>query len=306
VIAATNRPDILDSALLRPGRFDRHIFLELPNKLEREAIFKVHLRPLVIDQTIDLHDLVSQTPGFSGADIANVCNEAALIAARNKKVAVGKEEFTAAIDRIIGGLEKKSKIILPSERKIIAYHEAGHALVSWLLKNVDPLVKVSIIPRGRSLGAAMYLPEERQFFTSSQLNDRLCAMLAGRAAEDLMFNEVSSGALDDLENATKQAYSMIAFFGLSNKVGNVSFHDSHQQYQAFQKPYSEATGQMIDSEVRELTSEAFDRAKKIILTHQNKLEMLAELLLKKEILFKEELETVLGKREELSTEKEII
>lgn len=296
VIAATNRPDILDTALLRPGRFDRHVYLELPNKQERYAIFKVHLKPLVLDKSIDIDYIVSQTPGFSGAEIANVCNEAALIAARNKKNAVGKDDFTESIDRIIAGLEKKSKIISLPEKKIIAFHEAGHAVVSWMLKNTDPLVKVSIIPRGQSLGAAQYLPEERQIYTYSQLADNLCADLGGKTAEEIIFKEASSGALDDLEKVTKQAYMMVANFGLSEKIGNVSFYDSEGSYKDFQKPFSEATAELIDSEVRLLTNVAHDRAKKIIMNHLDKLNKLAELLLKKEIVYKEELEVILGNR----------
>ena len=296
VVAATNRPDILDSALLRPGRFDRHIFLELPNKQEREAIFKVHMKPLILDKTIDLEYVVSQTPGFSGADIANACNEAALIAARNKKNAVGKEDFIEAIERIIRGLEKKSKVISPSEKKVVAYHEAGHAIVSWMLKNTDPLIKVSIIPRGQSLGAAQFLPEERQIYTYSQLIDNLCVDLGGRTAEEIIFKEASSGALDDLEKVTKQAYSMVANFGLSEKVGNVSFYDSEGLYRDFQKPYSEATGELIDLEVRKLTSEAHERAKTILLANLDKLNKLTDVLLIKEVIYKEELETILGKR----------
>jgi AFG3 family protein len=296
VIAATNRPDILDTALLRPGRFDRHVYLELPNKQERDAIFKVHLKPLVLDKAIDIDFIVSQTPGFSGADIANVCNEAALIAARNKKNSVGIDDFTEAIDRIIGGLEKKSKIISLSEKKIIAFHEAGHAVVSWMLKNTDPLVKVSIIPRGQSLGAAQYLPEERQITTYSQLADNLCADLGGKTAEEIIFKEASSGALDDLEKVTKLAYMMVANFGLSEKIGNVSFYDSEGSYKDFQKPFSEATAELIDSEVRLLTNVAHDRAKNIIMKHLDKLNKLAELLLKKEIVYKDELEDILGNR----------
>ena len=305
VIAATNRPDILDSALLRPGRFDRHIFLELPNKQERGAIFKVHMLPLILDNSIDIEYIVSQTPGFSGADIANACNEAALFAARNKKDFVGKEDFTEAIERIIRGLEKKSSVISASEKKVVAYHEAGHAIVSWMLKNTDPLIKVSIIPRGQSLGAAQFLSEERQIYTYSQLIDNLCADLGGRTAEEIIFKEASSGALDDLEKVTKQAYSMVANFGLSEKVGNVSFYDSEGLSRDFQKPYSEATGELIDMEVRKLTSEAHDRAKIILIENLDKLNKLAEELLQKEVLYKEELEIILGKRSFEIIEKNI-
>lgn len=299
VIAATNRPDILDSALLRPGRFDRHIFLELPNKQEREAIFKVHMKSLLVDKSIDMDYIISQTPGFSGADIANICNEAALIAARHKKNAIDKQDFIDAIDRVIGGQEKKSKIISPSERKIVAYHEAGHAIVSWMLKHVDPLIKISIIPRGRSLGSAIYSPEERQIYTYSQFADQLCAALGGRVAEELIFKEASSGALDDLERITKQAYSMVANFGLSDKIGNISFHDSTNSYQAFQKPYSEATAEIIDSEVRKLINDAHERAKAILLVQLDNLHTLSELLLKKEIVYKDEVEKILGKQTEI-------
>jgi cell division protease FtsH len=296
VIAATNRPDILDSALLRPGRFDRHIFLELPNKREREAIYKVHMKPLILDKAIDLDYIVSQTPGFSGADIANSCNEAALIAARSKKNTVDVDDFIEAIDRIVRGLEKKSKLISPDEKKVIAYHEAGHALVSWMLKNTEQLVKVSIIPRGQSLGAAQYLPEERQIYTYSQLIDNLCVDLGGRTAEEIIFNEASSGALDDLEKVTKQAYVMVANFGLSKIIGNVSFYDSEGLSQDFQKPYSEATAELIDLEVRRLTNEAHERAKLIIKDHLDKLKKLAEYLLQNEVINIEELELILGKR----------
>ena len=296
VIAATNRPDILDSALLRPGRFDRHVFLELPNKREREAIYKVHMKPLVLDKAIDLDYIVSQTPGFSGADIANSCNEAALIAARSKKNTVDVDDFIEAIDRIVRGLEKKSKLISPDEKKVIAYHEAGHALVSWMLKNTEQLVKVSIIPRGQSLGAAQYLPEERQIYTYSQLIDNLCVDLGGRTAEEIIFNEASSGALDDLEKVTKQAYVMVANFGLSKIIGNVSFYDSEGLSQDFQKPYSEATAELIDLEVRRLTNEAHERAKLIINDHLDKLKKLAEYLLQNEVINIEELELILGKR----------
>jgi AFG3 family protein len=296
VIAATNRPDILDSALLRPGRFDRHIFLELPNKREREAIYKVHMKPLVLDKTMDLDFIVSQTPGFSGADIANSCNEAALIAARNKKDAISVEDFIEAIDRIVRGLEKKSKMISPEEKKVTAYHEAGHAVVSWMLKNTEQLVKVSIIPRGQSLGAAQYLPEERQIYTYSQLIDNLCVDLGGRTAEEIIFKEASSGALDDLEKVTKQAYVMVANFGLSKIVGNVSFYDSEGLSQDFQKPYSEATAELIDLEVRKLTNEAHERAQLIINANLDKLKKLAEYLLQNEVINIEELEVILGKR----------
>lgn len=297
ILAATNRADMLDQALVRPGRFDRHIYLELPNLHERTEIFKVHLRPLVLDDTIDIQFLAAQTPGFSGADIANICNEAALIAARRKKNKVGRADFLDAIDRTVAGLEKKSKIISPEEKKIIAYHEAGHALISWLLKHIDPLVKVSIIPRGKSLGAAWYLPEERQLKTATAFHEHLCAMLGGRAAEEVMFNEVSSGALDDLEKVTREAYMMIAYYGFNKKIGNISFYDSTGMREpAFQKPYSEQTAGMIDEEVRLLVNNAYEQAKKILRQNKATLVKLGELLLEKEVIFKEDLERVIGAR----------
>ena len=297
VLAATNRADMLDPALLRPGRFDRHIYLELPNVKEREEIFKVHLRPLIMDVTIDVHFLAAQTPGFSGADIANICNESALIAARKKKEKVGRQDFLDAIDRIVAGLEKKSKIISPEEKKIIAYHEAGHAVVSWLLKHVDPLVKVSIIPRGKSLGAAWYLPEEKQLRSETAFTEHLCATLGGRAAEEIIFGEVSSGALDDLEKVTKEAYMMVAYYGFNEKLGNISFYDSTgQRDTGLVKPYSEETGKLIDEEVRKLVAYAYERTKKILEENKSSLTKIAELLLQKEVIFKEDIETVLGKR----------
>lgn len=297
VLAATNRADMLDAALLRPGRFDRHIYLELPNLKEREEIFKVHLRPLVLETDIDVHVMAAQTPGFSGADIANICNEAALIAARKKKAKIGKEDFMDAIDRIVAGIEKKSKIISPEEKKIIAYHEAGHALVSWLLKHVDPLVKVSIIPRGKTLGAAWYLPEEKKLVSETAFTEHLSATLGGRASEQLIFGEVSSGALDDLEKVTKEAYMMVVYYGFNKKIGNISFYDSSgQRDYSIQKPYSEETGKLIDEEVRKLVSDAYQRALEILQQNKPLLQKLAELLLKKEILFKEDLEQVLGAR----------
>lgn len=299
VLAATNRADMLDPALLRPGRFDRHIYLELPNMKEREDIFKVHLRPLVLDDTIDLLFLASQTPGFSGADIANICNEAALIAARKKKENIGKLDFMDAIDRIVAGLEKKSKIISNEEKKIIAYHEAGHALVSSLLKHVDPLVKVSIIPRGKTLGASWYLPEEKQLKNKTAFTEHLCATLAGRAAEDVMFGEVSSGALDDLEKVTKEAYMMVVFYGFNKKIGNISFYDSTgQRDMSIQKPYSEETGKLIDEEVRKLVSDCYERSKEILESNKKSLQKIADLLLKKEVIFKEDLDRILKKKPE--------
>ena len=296
VLAATNRADMLDPALLRPGRFDRHIYLELPGVEERKAIFKVHMRPLVMDETISIDQLAAQTPGFSGADIANICNEAALIAARHKKDKISMQDFMDAIDRIIAGLEKKSKIISPAEKWKIACHEAGHAVVSWLLGHVDQLVKISIIPRGKSLGAAWYLPEERQLRSYSEYFERLSATLAGRAAEEIVFGEVSSGALDDLEKVTKDAYMMVAYYGFNPKVGNISFYDSSGLQNAFQKPYSEATGRLIDDEVRKLVEEAYDVAKNLLVGHKEDLLEVATLLLKKEVIVKEDVEQILGKR----------
>ncbi|HVS92839.1 MAG TPA: ATP-dependent zinc metalloprotease FtsH [Mucilaginibacter sp.] len=299
VLAASNRADMLDPALLRPGRFDRHIYLELPNINEREAIFKVHMRPLVTDNSIDTHFLAAQTPGFSGADIANICNEAALFAARKKENKINRQDFMDAIDRVIAGLEKKSKIILPEEKKRIAFHEAGHAVVSWLLKNVDPLVKVSIIPRGKSLGAAWYLPEEKQLRTESAFREHLCATLGGRAAEEVTFGEVSSGALDDLEKATNEAYMMVAYFGFDKKLGNTSYYDSTGQRDvSIQKPYSEETGRLIDEEVRKLVNGAYVHAKEILMQNSSLLERLAKALQTKEVLYKEDLEDILGKRPE--------
>jgi AFG3 family protein len=299
VLAATNRADMLDPALLRPGRFDRHIYLELPNLREREAIFEVHLRQIVGHETIDTAFLASQTPGFSGADIANICNEAALIAARKKKRRVEKQDFLDAIDRTVAGLEKKSKIISGEEKMIIAYHEAGHAVVSWLLKHVDPLVKVSIVPRGKSLGSAWYLPEEKQLRSKSAFTEHLCATLGGRASEEIVFGEVSSGALDDLEKTTKEAYMMVMYYGFNEKIGNVSFYDSTGQRDAsIQKPYSEETGKLIDQEVRNLVSEAYQRSKEILIQNKASLIRVAELLLSKEVIFKEDLENILGRRPE--------
>lgn len=299
VLAATNRADMLDPALLRPGRFDRHVYLELPDPLEREAIFNVHLRPVKLDKTgVDAAMLAAQTPGFSGADIANICNEAALFAARRKSDIVEKKDFLDAIERIVaGGLEKKNKIISPEEKRVIAYHEAGHAVVSWYLMKVDPLIKVSVIPRGKSLGAAWYLPEERQIRTAAAFTEMICASLGGRAAEDLIFGEVSSGALDDLQKVTREAYSMVAYYGFDQKIGPVSFYDSTGgQETAFQKPYSEATGRMIDDEVRQLVTNAYQNTIELLRKHRGELEALASILLQKEVVYKEDLEKILGKR----------
>ena len=301
VLAATNRADMLDPALLRPGRFDRHIYLELPDMKERGDIFKVHMRKLVMDDTVDLDFLASQTPGFSGADIANICNEAALIAARRKKERIGRQDFIDAIDRVVAGLERKSKIISPKEKRIIACHEAGHALVSWMLPEVDPLTKVSIIPRGKTLGAAWYLPEERQLHTANELRQRLSAALGGRAAEEVVFGEVTSGALDDLEKVTRDAYAMVAYFGFNEKVGNVSFYDSTgMRDTGFQKPYGEDTAKLLDEEVRRLVEECYGRAKSIVVENRSVLDRLAGLLLEKEVVFREDLEAVFGKRSEVS------
>lgn len=297
VLAATNRADILDPALLRPGRFDRHIHLDFPNKKERLDIFKVHLKPLLLDKSINIDYLATQTPGFSGADIANVCNEAALIAVRKNKKMIDDKDFFDAIDRVITGIEKKSRIISPQEKKVIAYHEAGHAVTSWMLKHVDPLLKVSIIPHGQSLGGTWYLPEERQIISRAQFFDNLCAALGGRTAEEVVFNEVTSGSLDDLEKVTKQAYVMVAQLGLSEKVGNISFHDSTGMYEnSLQKPYSEHTAQLIDEEVRKLVEDAHKTTRIILESNRDKLDALANLLIQKEVVYKDEIETVLGKR----------
>jgi AFG3 family protein len=297
VLAATNRADMLDPALLRPGRFDRHIYLDLPTLEERKAIFRVHMRPLVLDDTADVAFLAAQTPGFSGADIANICNEAALIAARHQREKIGRQDFMDAIDRIVAGLEKKSKIISPAEKAIIAHHEAGHAVASWFLEHVDPLTKVSIVPRGKTLGAAWYLPEERQLQTTAQMSDRMCATLGGRVAEDLIFHDVSSGAVDDLEKVTRDAYSMVAIFGFNEKIGHISFYDSTGLRDAtIQKPYSEETGSMIDEEVRHLVDRAYRRTRKLLEDHLDGLKQVAQLLLKKEVIYREDLERILGPR----------
>jgi len=304
VLAATNRADVLDKALVRPGRFDRQIYIDLPDLAERKAIFNVHLQPLTLTNNIDVNFLARQTPGFSGADIANVCNESALIAARKSKKKIEKQDFLDAVDRIIGGLEKKSKIISPEEKKTIAYHEAGHATVSWMLEYASPLVKVTIVPRGRSLGAAWYLPEERQLTTTEQLLDELCAALGGRAAEDVFFNRISTGALSDLEKVTKMAYAMVSVYGMNEKVGNRSYYDSSGQDYSFTKPYSEATAKVIDEEVSKLIEKAYTRAKSILDKHKKQLMELAELLLDKEVIYKENLETIFGKRKWTSFEEE--
>ena len=297
ILAATNRADILDRALLRAGRFDRQIHVELPDLNERRDIFKVHLRPLKIEENLDIDFLSRQTPGFSGADIANVCNESALIAARKNKNVVEKQDFLDAIDRIIGGLEKKNKIISVTERKTIAFHEAGHATISWMLEHANPLVKVTIIPRGRSLGAAWYLPEERQLTTTEQLLDEMCSALGGRASEEITFGKISTGALNDLERVTKQAYAMVTYFGMSKIIGNRSFYDSSGQSEyAFVKPYSEHTSEIIDQEVSLIIEDTYNRAKSVLEENKEGLAQLANLLLEKEVIFSEDLERIFGKR----------
>ncbi len=297
ILAATNRADILDRALMRAGRFDRQIHVELPDLNERKEIFKVHLRPLKIEDNLDIDFLARQTPGFSGADIANVCNESALIAARKNKKVVERQDFLDAVDRIVGGLEKKNKIISLKEKKTIAYHEAGHATISWMLEHANPLVKVTIIPRGRSLGAAWYLPEERQITTTEQMLDEMCSALGGRAAEEIIFGMISTGALNDLERITKQAYAMISYFGMSKSLGNMSFYDSTGQSEyAFVKPFSEKTAEAIDKEVVNLIQSSYDRAKKILTNNREGLNNLANILLEKEVIFSEDLELIFGKR----------
>jgi ATP-dependent metalloprotease FtsH len=298
VLAATNRADILDKALMRAGRFDRQIYVDLPDVREREEIFEVHLRPLKkVENELDTVFLAKQTPGFSGADIANVCNEAALIAARNGKKAVGKQDFLDAVDRIVGGLEKKNKLITPSEKKTIAFHEAGHATVSWMTEHAAPLIKVTIVPRGQSLGAAWYLPEERQIVRPEQMLDEMCATMGGRAAEKVIFNNISTGALSDLEKVTKQARAMVTIYGLNEKVGNITYYDSSgQQEYSMTKPYSEQTAVIIDQEISKIIEEQYHRAIKILEENKDKLTQLAEILLEKEVIFKDDLEKIFGKR----------
>ena len=297
VLAATNRADILDRALMRAGRFDRQIYVELPDLEGRKEIFEVHMRGLKMDSSVDKEFLAKQTPGFSGADIANVCNEAALIAARHGHKAINKQDFMDAIDRIIGGLEKKNKIITSSEKRVIAFHEAGHATVSWMLEHAHPLVKVTIVPRGKALGAAWYLPDERQITTFDQMFQEMVATLGGRAAEQVIFGEISTGALNDLEKVTKQAFAMVSYYGLSKKIGNISYYDSSgQQEYAFNKPFSEKTGEIIDNEVSELIESAYKKAIEILEQNKVGLIQLAEQLLEKEVIFGEDLETIFGKR----------
>jgi ATP-dependent metalloprotease FtsH len=295
ILAATNRADVLDSALMRAGRFDRQIYVDMPDLNERKEIFEVHLKPIKLEPNLDVDFLSKQTPGFSGADIANLCNEAALIAARNGKKKVEKQDFLDAVDRIIGGLEKKNKIITVEEKKAIAFHEAGHATISWLLEFAHPLVKVTIVPRGQSLGAAWYLPDERSITTTEQLLDQMCSALGGRAAEEITFGKISTGALSDLEKVTKQAYAMVSIYGLNKRLGNVSFYDS-QGRDAFTKPYSEDTSRIIDEEVSKLIEQQYQRALDTLKANEDKLILLAEKLLKTEVIFKEDLELIFGKR----------
>lgn len=295
ILAATNRADVLDKALLRAGRFDRQIYVDMPDLNERKAIFEVHLKPIKVAADLDRDFLAKQTPGFSGADIANICNEAALIAARKKKKVVEMQDFLDAVDRIVGGLEKKNKIITPEEKRTIAFHEAGHATVSWMCEHANPLIKVTIVPRGRSLGAAWYLPEERQITTTEQILDEMCAALGGRAAEKIIFGKISTGALSDLEKVTKQATAMVTIYGLNEKVGNLSYYDSQDRY-GFTKPYSEETARTIDQEVKNIIESQYQRAIKILSDNKDKLIELSEMLLKKEVIFKDDLEKVFGRR----------
>ena len=307
VLAATNRAEILDKALLRAGRFDRQIQVELPDVHERKAIFNVHMKPLKLDETVDVEFLARQTPGFSGADIANVCNEAALIAARKEREAIGRQDFLDAVDRIVGGLEKKSKIITAEEKKNIAYHEAGHATISWHLQYADPLVKVTIVPRGQALGAAWYLPEERQLTSEQHILDKICSLLGGRAAEEIFFGILDTGALSDLEQATRRAYAMVTYFGMSDKLKNLSYYDSTGQSEfGFTKPYSEATAQLIDREVQRIIDEQYERAKQILLQYKEGHNEVAQILIDKEVLFAEDLEQVFGKRQWASRAEEIL
>jgi len=296
VLAATNRPDVLDTALLRPGRFDRQISIDKPDLVGREAIFKVHLKPIKISKTLDIHKLAEQTPGFAGADIANVCNEAALIAARKGKDAVEMEDFQDAVDRVIGGLEKKNKIISPEEKKIIAYHEAGHAVCGWYLEHAYPLLKVTIVPRGTAaLGYAQYTPKEQYLYNTDQLIDQICMTLGGRASEDIFFDKISTGAQNDLQQITRIAYAMVSVYGMNDKVGNISFYDP-QQENTFTKPYSEETSRMIDEEVRKLIDEAYVKTKRLLIEKKHQVEKLAEALLEKEVLFQSDVEALIGKR----------
>lgn len=304
ILAATNRADILDKALLRAGRFDRQIHVDLPDLNERKAVFEVHLRPLKLDKTVDPEILARQTPGFSGADIANVCNEAALIAARHKKNAVGKQDFLDAVDRIIGGLEKKSKIMTTHEKRTIALHEAGHATLSWFLEHANPLIKVTIVPRGRALGAAWYMPEERQITTKEQMLDEMCATLGGRAAEELFTGHISTGAMNDLERVTKQAYGMIAYAGMSEKLPNLCYYNNEEY--SFSKPYSNRTAELIDEEAKRMINEQYERAKAMLSQHKEGHNQLAQLLIEKEVIFAEDVERIFGKRPWASRSEEIM
>ena len=304
ILAATNRADILDKALLRAGRFDRQIHVDLPDLNERKAVFEVHLKPLKLDSSVDVDLLARQTPGFSGADIANVCNEAALIAARHQKSAVGKQDFLDAIDRIIGGLEKKTKIMTTAEKRTIALHEAGHATLSWFLEHANPLIKVTIVPRGRALGAAWYLPEERQITTKEQMLDEMCATLGGRAAEELFTGHISTGAMNDLERVTKQSYGMIAYAGMSDKLPNLCYYNNEEY--SFSKPYSDRTAELIDEEVKKMINEQYDRAKKMLSEHKEGHNQLAQLLMDKEVIFAEDVERIFGKRPWASRSEEIM
>ena len=306
ILAATNRADILDKALLRAGRFDRQIYVELPELTDRKEIFQVHLRNVKIDGSVDIEQLARQTPGFSGADIANVCNEAALIAARRQKQAVQRQDFMDAIDRIIGGLEKKSKVITDDERKSIAYHEAGHATVSWHLQYADPLIKVTIVPRGKALGAAWYMPEERQIEPKQALLDEICSLMAGRVAEDMFLGFIDTGALNDLERATKMAYAMVTFYGMSDKMPNISYYDSSGQEYGFTKPYSETRAQTIDSEVQDIIDSQYARARDILEQYTDGHHQLAQLLLEREVIYTEDAERIFGKRKWLSRTEEIM
>ena len=306
ILAATNRADILDKALLRAGRFDRQIYVELPELNDRKEIFKVHLRNVKIDDSVDVDLLARQTPGFSGADIANVCNEAALIAARKNKKSVQRQDFMDAVDRIVGGLEKRSKITTQEEKRSIAIHEAGHASISWLLRYANPLIKVTIVPRGRALGAAWYLPEERQITTREQMLDEMCATLGGRAAEEVFLGRISTGASNDLERVTKQAYAMVVYFGMSEKLPNLSYYDSTGQEYGFTKPYSEDTAKLIDEEVSKIVSEQYERAKKILKENADKHAQLAEVLISREVIFSEDVEHIFGKRPWVSRSEEIL
>ena len=306
ILAATNRADILDKALLRAGRFDRQIHVELPDLNERKEIFRVHLRPIKIDETVDSEFLARQTPGFSGADIANVCNEAALIAARAGKKFVQKEDFMNAVDRIVGGLEKQTAILTASERKSIATHEAGHATLSWMLEHANPLVKVTIVPRGKALGAAWYLPEERQITTKEQLLDEMCATLGGRAAEELFLGHISTGAANDLERITKQAHAMVVYFGMSKRLPNLCYYDSTGQEWGFTKPYSDETAMLIDNEVQQIINEQYERAKQLLTTYAEGHHQLAKVLLEREVIYAEDVEHIFGKRPWVSRSQEIL